>query len=263
MSTTPQPAVTLASLEPQWVKTWVTFVKGHEKFLVIVLGAALAFHFYSKAITAWDQHEQRLDNVAQQQVIATQQKVDSDAAVNKQLADQLAQLKDQFARSEASLRAQIAAETAALRNRTAQDNALPMPQLAQRWSTLLNLQPGNVWATIDTPPGTVLTNDITLTPDAAHATVAELEKVPVLTQQLEQTNTNLTGCKVVAAKQDTVIAGLNTQIADSNTALTAEKTARADDAKLAAAKQRKSWIKGFKVGAIVGFVAGVFAGHSL
>jgi hypothetical protein len=233
----------------------VTFVKGHEKFLMIVLGAALAFHFYSKAITAWDQHEQRLDSVAQQQVVATQQKVDADAVANKALADQLAQMQAQFIISEAQLRSQIAAETAALKNRTAQDNALPLPDLGTRWSTLLNLGAGQIVVTPD--------NKLALTPDASHATVNELEKVPVLTQELTQTTTDLTGCRTLVGKQQDMITGLNNQITDSGAALTAEKAAREADAKLAAAKQKKSWLNGFKVGAIVGFVAGVFAGHTI
>ncbi len=246
MSTSPQPSL-VSVLEPQWVKTWLSFVKGHERLLIIVLGAALAFHFYSKAINAWDAHEQRMDSVAQQQVIATQKQVDADATANKQLAAQLEQMRAQYLATQRQLEAAIAAETAALKNRTAQDNALPLPDLGIRWTTLLDLKPGDIITTYD--------NKLAVTAEASHTTVNELEKVPVLTQQLAQTNVELSGCKTLSTKQDSMIAGLNTQITDSNSALTAEKNARVADAKLAKAAQRKSFVRGFKWGFAAGAAA--------
>jgi hypothetical protein len=234
MSTTP---TLLQTLEPQWVKTYAAFIKAHHTLFIILALAAFSFYGYSKAINAWDAHEQRLDNVAQQKVVA-------DATTNQQLASQLVTLKANFDATQKANQAQITLLLSQLKAQQVKDAALPLPDLGSRWSVLLNLPPAAIEATPD--------NKLTLTSDAAHATVNALEELPVLTNQLALTTATLTGCQQVTTQQDKVIAGLNTQLMDTN-------TARAADQKAAKAAQKKSWLKGFKVGVIVGFVGGLFA----
>ena len=241
MSTPTTPPTLLQTLEPQWVKTYAAFIKAHHTLFIILALAAFGFFGYSKAITAWDHHEQRLDSVAQQKVTA-------DATANQQLLTQLAAQKANF---DATLKANQALVTlllSLLKARQVQDNALPLPDLGARWSTLLNLPPAAIVATPD--------NKLTLTSDASHATVNALEQLPVLTNQLSLATANLAGCQQVTAQQDKVIAGLNTQLTDTN-------TARAADQKAAKAAQKKAWLKGFKWGAIAGFVGGLFVAHKI
>jgi hypothetical protein len=226
---------------PQWIKSWVAFVKGHETLAVVVIAAALTFHFYSKAISAWTDHDKRVATIAQQ-------KVDADTTANAQLTLQLEQMKAQFVAAEARSQAQIAAIVSSLQARQVQDSNLPLPELGQRWTSLLNLKEGDITATSD--------NKMVLTPDAAHVTVNELEKVPALTEELVQSNADLAGCKQVTTKQDEVITGLNKQLTD-------EQGARKADAALAKVQQKKSWIRGFKWGFIGGLVTGLFLGHGV
>jgi hypothetical protein len=53
-----------------------------------------------------------------------------------------------------------------------------------------------------------------------------------------------------------VIAGLNVQLTDTN-------AARLADQKLAKAAQKKAWLKGFKWGAVAGFIGGIFVAHKI
>jgi hypothetical protein len=141
------------------LENYLAFFKSHEKFFIILVVAVFSFFGYSKAISAWDAHEQRLDSVAQQKVTA-------DATATQQLTTQLATLKAQNDASQRANQAQITLLLSQLKQRQVQDNALPLPDLGERWSTLLNLPPAAIVATPD--------NKLTLTSDASHATVSAL-----------------------------------------------------------------------------------------
>ena len=236
------------TLIPTWITTteaivkhWAAFIKAHEKLIIIGLSAALLFHFGEKGLTAWENHDKRIANIAQQ-------KVDTDTAANKALSEQLAQLKLEIAAKNLQLEAQIVASKQKLIVQQKIDQNLPLPELSARWISLLSLQADSV---TPKPDGT-----IAVTTDAAHTTVNELEKVAPLTEQLLDTQNELKGCNTLSAKKDESITGLSKQLTD-------EQTARKDDQKLAAVKQKKAWLSGFKWGAIVGFVGGVVALHKI
>lgn len=242
MSTPSNPVIVpVGSLVPAWVHTYTAFIKAHEKLLIIVAASFLTFHFYSKAINAWNAHEQRQVNLDQQKIDALHQE-------NVTLAQQLADLKiivDNNAKAHA---VQNAASHTQTQQQQQVDQQLPLPDLGQRWATLLNLQPGAITAIPD--------NKLTVTEPAARTTVSALETIPDLTLTLTNTQADLAGCNQVRAKQDEALIGANNE-------LVAEKKARVDDAKLAKAAQRKSWLRGFKWGFVGGFISGVFVGHSV
>ena len=233
-------STTLTTIE-SLVKHWVTFVKGHEKLVMILVFAFLSYHFAMKGFTAWENHDKRVSAIAQQ-------KVDTDTANNKALAEELAQLRVEIAAKNAQLEAKIAVNKQKVIVQQKIDANLPLPDLSKRWETLLVLSEGSI---TPKPDGT-----ITVTTDAAHATVNELEKVPQLTEQVIDTQAELQGCNTLSAKKDDAITGLKGQLAD-------EQTARKDDQKLAKVQQRKAWLRGFKWGAVAGFIGGVFIGHGI
>ena len=241
MSTSSNPVVPPVTLLPHWVYTYAAFLKAHERLLALVVCGVLAFWGYSKGIDYLDRRDAR-------QAIAAQQVVNTDAVTNQQLVGQLAQLRAQVAVDTAQQIAKIKVAQAAASAHQAIDQNLPLPDLASRWVYLANLQPGDITPTAD--------NKLLLTDAGARATVKQLENIPAMTETIVQTDAELAGCNQVSGKKDDVIAGLNKQITD-----TAE--ARKVDAKAAAAAQRKSWLKGFKWGVVVGFVSGVFAGHAI
>lgn len=231
------------SLTPNWIlnteaiiKHWATFIKAHEKLVLIIGVGALLFHFGEKGLNAWENHDKRVATIAQQ-------KVDADTTANKALSEELANLKLEIAAKNLQLEAQITASKQKLIVQQKIDSNLPLPDLSARWESLLALSPGSVTSQ---PNGTVVVSG-----DGAHTTVNEIEKVPQLTEQLLDTQNELKGCAVLSAKKDDAITGLNKQLTD-------EQAARKDDQKLAAVKQKKAWLRGFKWGAIVGFVGGIW-----
>jgi hypothetical protein len=238
MSTTPTPIV---SIVPTWVTAYTTFIKAHEKLLIIIALAAFAFYGFTKAETAWDNHLQRTDD----------KKVAVDNTINQQLASQLETLKANFAATEKANETQITLLLSQLKARQVQDDALPLPQLSSRWAELLGQPTAQIVPTKDIPAGTDITNTVTVSAGAAHATVDALEKLPVLTNQLTLTTADLTVCKQVSAKQDQVIAGLNTTVTDVTKA---RNQAEAD------LQKQKSRNKFF---AILSFVGGMVVGHRL
>ena len=56
-ATTATPATT-----PTVLDNWIALFKAHERFLIIVLTCALAFHFYGAALTAWVNHDKASAN---------------------------------------------------------------------------------------------------------------------------------------------------------------------------------------------------------
>ena len=245
MSTSPNPVSPQTSLlgmiEPSWLHKYAAFIKVHEKLLIVVLCLVAGFYFYSKGIDYLDRRDAR-------QATAAQQVVNADVVTNQQLTSQLSQLREQVSADTAKQISKIKAAQAAATQHQVIDQTLPLPDLANRWAYLVMLQPGDITPTAD--------NKLLLTDAGARATVKQLENIPALTETIVQTDAELAGCNQVSGKKDDVIAGLNKQIAD-----TAE--ARKVDAKAAAAAQRKSWLKGFKWGVVVGFVGGVFVGHAI
>src|SRR5579859_6439636 len=228
MTDTPQNTTIL----PTWITSWAAFIKAHERLIFIVAASLVVWHF-SNNITHW------FDN----RHIAEQAQVDKQIAQqenqNLLIQKQLTQMQANFDETVKSLNAKIDAKKQAVIVQQKVDALLPLPELSTRWENLLSLQPESI---IPQTNGT-----IAVTTDAAHTTVNELEKIPQLTEQVADTQTELKACTTLSAKKDDDITGLTAQVKE-------EKKGRAADAKVAADKQRHSFWKGFKFGAVTGFV---------
>lgn len=235
---TPAPVITLL---PTWVHTWINLVKAHEKMVAILISGFLIFHFYGKTIDTWYNYEKGKSNQAKQVVIVDDQKT-------KILAAQLATMQKQYDTTIRQLQADLVKSQTDLAAREAQDAVLPLPELASHWADLVVAPASSV---VSNPNGTV-----TVTGDVAHTTVSELEKVPALTEQLLDTQNELQGCTKLSTEKDAVIA-------QGTKDLTDEKASHAQDVKTLTAKARKSWLSGFKWGAVAGFVGGIFIGHKI
>jgi len=145
--------------------------------------------------------------------------------------------------------ARRAALATALTKQQKTDAALPVPDLVNRWAQLV---PGTNFA------GAVTSgNNVTVTPSNALQTVQQLEKVPVLTQELANETT-------LKANDDLLIGQQNKNIFDLNASLTgavkldtdhqAQCVALVADVKAKAAKSKRRWF-------IIGYIAG-FASHA-
>jgi len=251
-------AATSTTLIPVWitnaeagVKHWAAFIKAHEKILVIGLSAFLLFHFGSKAITAYDNHIQRVDKIASQAAIskekAAEAQVEIDKANNAALTQQLAQLKATLQSNNSARIVKIKKAQTDTQAQIIKDNTLPMTDLAERWSTLLTLPPKEVTAAND---------GINVSQKAAQATVAQLETIPTTALENQAQAATIQDQSAVISKQDILIAGLDKQIADGGTTLAAEKASHATDVKALKSEigvaKRKYFLKGFKWGFVTG-----------
>ncbi len=142
------------------------------------------------------------------------------------------------------------------------DAALPVPELVNRWA---QLTPGTDFS------GAIGSgNDVMVTPSNALATVQQLEKVPVLAQELSNETTEKTNDDQLLGQANKSIGDLNTQVTTLNASVAGAQKLDADhqaqcqeQIKVVKDKARKSKRRWFEFGFVTGFVSGFFAGHSL
>lgn len=219
------------------LSSYVTFVKAHEKLLIVALGGFLAFHFYGSALNAWIDHDKR-------QATAASQKVVADDTSNATLA---AQVLAQAKKNQADLAdldrkmAQLEASTAA--QKKADDVMIPAA-LAERLQTLLKVGPQDVTAS-------PVTGDLVFTPIAAHIDADALEDLQKAKTDVADLNIELLSEKNLSTLQSQQVVGLQTQIVD-------EKISHKKDVDLERAKGKRSFLRGVRVGIVVG-AAGVEA----
>lgn len=227
----------------------LSWIQRHERILIVALvlgaGSWLGNHYLDNAAAA-----AKLKADATQQVLA--QQVEKNAQLAQQSQAAAAQYQatlSAIAQQNAQLAAAMSNRTIVLQQQQAVDKTLPLPELGQRWSGLLGLAVGSLSAN---------TGGITATPDAARATVAELEQVPVLQANLKDTQKQvqngqeeLSKANVLIGDQQAQVAGLNIEIKDQTKAC----DARVSSVKADAAKSKRNWfLRGAAVGgAVVGY----------
>lgn len=222
--------------------SYITFIKAHEKLIIIVLAAFLLFRTGQGIENIYF----RRDSQIAQQATA---KVNTDASSNKTLDDQLVAAKAQQDAAFQQLNQSIVDATTKLRAQQAADAEATQQQILDRWKLLLPMKPGAVQSNGATDQ---------ITPEAATDTVKALEQIPVLQLQVNDLNAKLVIDDSIIGKQDDLITGLNKQIAD-------EKASHIADVNLEKVKSRHSFLRGFKYGFVAGAVAvegiRVWAGH--
>ena len=243
ITTTTTPTVT--SVTTSWLKQ-------HERLVCLAL--ILAFGCFG--VNKYFDHE---STVKQAQATAAAQVSAADHANSLALASQSAQIAAQYASlvqtlsaENASLNASMAQRQASQKTQVNVDTNLPMVGVSARWSVLLPT----------VTPSAPLTGGISLTETQAHDTLAYMEQVPVLQADLQDETKVAANYLQEVQKSDLLNADLNSQILGlqkENTDLVAKDVA---DVKAAKAEGKKNSVKWFKRGFGIGFLAGLFAGHS-
>lgn len=204
--------------------TYLDWFKTHERFLLIVLAGLLVLHIWGSGLSAWVKHDERLasqaDAATKQVQDALRQQVQNTNALNARI-DQLM--------------AQRAIDTSKQKKI---DDAAQATEVAARISALLRVKPEEVTAS---PADNTLKFDS----QAAHANVDALEDLQQSRADVLDLSTKLGACTTLSNEQ-----GL---------ALTAEKAAHVADVKAEQAKSKTAFLRGFKWGAITGFIGGVAA----
>jgi len=222
------------------VTNWIAFFKAHEKIIIIGIVAFTAFHLYSKGVDTYIQHE----TLKSQQATVV---VKTDDTATKAVQVQLTALQATVATQTATIAKQISQRTQTTTQQQAVDKTLPPTALAQRWAALLHLTSG-----VDPVTG----QQFAVTQDAAVQTVVQLEEVPALSANVASLQTELNNDTTIINKQQQVISQLNTDLID-------ERKSHVDDVNTEKAKARRSFLRGFKFGAVAGFIGGLFVGYHI
>ena len=231
------------------IETYIKFIKAHETILGLVLAAAIIWGVSGKVENIMYHHDNAAESQAQ--IVATAQ-AQKDAALATQVAQQAEQYKelsDKVAAQNAALEQANITLATALAKQQHTDDTMPLPELAQEWTKLVpGMAPNDITFALD-PNG-----QITLTDDAAHKTVDQLEQVPALTQQLANSQAEakndlslLTASNGQVTTLNTEVAGLRLEVTDNQRVCTEELKVQADQYK----KSRWHW---FWAGMAAGFL---------
>jgi DNA mismatch repair ATPase MutL len=234
------------------VTATTSWIKQHERTVICAMFLAVTLFLGGKFL------DREAVKAQANATVATQVAADAKLAA-QQAAQQVAQTQAQYQamldalqKQNAALAQAVAQRNVVLVQQQAVDKTLSPTQLTQRWAALVpNTQP------------TVTPTGVAVTTADAQLTVAQLENVPVLTQNLkDQTeiaqnlNQELVGAGKVNNALGNQISALNLQITDDDRACKADVASVKADA-------RKGKLRWFKIGYVSGLVSGLWLGHAV
>ena len=252
---TPVPKTTTTTPAPTQGWAWL---KAHEILVALVLLLAVGVWGYGRFLDASSSKAEARANTAEQALVAQKAQDAQNAAQILTLTQQYQQLTATLATQNASLAASLASRQTAQAAQQATDAHLAPSALATRLQQLANTLPEEVALAPD--------GKIDLTQSGAVKVTQTLEQIAPLQADLKDTQATLGATQAAKAQADTLIAAQGTQITGLNLAMTdQDKACKTEIAsvKADAKKSKWSWFKrGFVVGAVTGFVGGVFSGHA-
>jgi len=247
-TTTSSGAVTPSSPLTTTETTVISWIKLHERLIIVAL-------IIGASIFGFQKYADIRANDASAKVQAAQAQVTAQKAADAQLAAQVQQTTQQYQALVSTLTAQnnqlaasVVARNTALTQQQTTDRTMPLPQLATRWAADAGFDVSKLQATA---------SSLTVEQDAVAATVEQLDSIPVLQANLTDTQSELTNTKtelsdanVLVGQQKQEITGLTQQNADQ---------VKADNAEIAnvKAQARRSRLKWFGAGVVVGFIGGI------
>src|SRR6267142_4514926 len=116
---------------------YITFIKSHEKLIIIALAGFLLYRTGQGIDNAWIRHEDHQATQAHTAVV-------TDTQTNKDLSTNLEQLRQDAAKQTALLNGEIEQKLSALEKQQKQDSQATQQQILDRWKVLLPLKPGAV-----------------------------------------------------------------------------------------------------------------------
>lgn len=222
------------------------FLKAHERLIIVILAAVLLAGFYTKAIAYLASRDQNAANAAQAVLQAQVTANEKEATDAKQMLQQYEQLTSQLiANNNAILLGQKQLAAVTQKHQTA-DQTLPPPQLAARWTNLLQVAPTTVQ-----PSG----QGYVVTPDTAVKTVTQLETIPELQSDLAGDQTIISNNQKQIGEQSNVVTTLQGQIVGLNIQIADQTKFCSDQITAVKAQARKSKLKWFIGGFVAGFVS--------
>lgn len=231
--------------------TALTWLQKHERIVIVFLVLLAGTWLGQKYLDVRANRDKQAATVAVQQL-------NDQKSQNAQLSTQVAQLNAQYTTLNAQLSAQNAQLIASMSNRVVvlhdqqqTDKALPLPDLGNRWADLAKIAPTDISET---------TAGITVDDAGARSTVSQLEQVPVLAENLKDTQEIAANSQKELDSANTLIDGLHSQVSGLNTEITDGQKACTAEIASTNATANKSKSKWFKIGLGIGFVAGLLTG---
>lgn len=238
---TPAPAVV-----PSTTSTVSGYLKVHQALIIAVLAGLLIWFLAGKVESAIAAHDNA--TLAAQQVVTAAQ-VKANQALAAQVAEQAAQYKtlaDTVEKQNAALEQANVSLATALTKQQKTDTTLTLPDLATRWNTLIPATVGGL---------SVNNGQLAITDTAAHATVNELERVPVLQGELTNSQSEKINVDKLLTASTAQVDTLNSSVKGLSLQITDNDKVCKDQLSVVTADARKSKRKWFYAGFITGFIA--------
>jgi hypothetical protein len=227
-------------------------IQSHKLLIIFILGFILVWFLSGKIQGILADHD---DKTLQAQKLLTDAQVKANAQIAAQVqsdADQLQVLTAKVQVQDAKLIAANAALASALSKQQKTDATLPLPDLAVRWGQLVP----NVNPTANS------SGTISITSTGALNTVNQLEKIPILTQELSNETAKNDSDATLLTNESRNIVDLNFQMSGLNKLIADNSTQCEIQIKVVKAQSAKSKRKWFIFGYVSGFISGLYA-HAL
>jgi len=194
------------------------------------------------------------------QVVALTATVEQDKQNVAGLANSALQAQEQLKTALSTLQGQKIAQAKAVQQ---QSTILAQNQAADKTDTAAELASRIGTLVPDAKSGiTTTTYGVLLNPTASYSVTSALEEVPVLTQELSYDQQVLKDDTDALAVSTKVNADLLAQIAGMKSEEVAQQKQAAAELSAEKLKTKKAFRKGFKIGAVVGFIGGLFVPHA-
>ena len=219
------------------------YVKLHERLIGLVLAAAVIWGVSGKIESVVAKHDKSQETQAQIVANAQQSKDAALATQAAQQAEQYKELSDKVAAQNAALEQANITLATALAKQQHTDATLPPTELVARLNTL-----------VPTASATVTPSGIALPEAGAVSVVQQLEQVPVLTQELANSQAETKNDLSLLTASNAQVATLNTEVSGLRLEITDDKTVCQDQIKVVKADAAKSKRRWFLIGVVAGFL---------
>ena len=240
---TPPPVPSVVHITPSPSAGWA-WLKAHEKLFIFIFGFVLLWFVAGKVENIIAAHDNANLTAVKATLAAQTEANQATAALVAQQAAYMKALTAKYQSQDAALVQQNATLLQLLAKQQKADSAMSVSELAARWTAL-----------VPTAGVSLVNGQIALTDVGAHATVSQLEQVPVLTTELENEKTVTANVQslLTASNQQVLtlgqrVDGLNLQLGDADKVCTAQISV----IKAQARKSKRRW---FIAGFITGFIS--------
>lgn len=219
------------------------YIKKHEKIIIIGMVLFVSFYLGNKYINYEANKADEKVAILQNQINKDQQLLSQQEQQTQLDRQQYQQALEKLTKQNQALLNTIEEDNKVLKQNQQVDANLPLPDLANRWKVLADIQ-DNI---ITSPTG------ITVTEPAARLTVQQLEKVPVLTDQLNKETQVANNNQDMLNKSQVLNNDLTKQLDSANILLSDTKKkcdAQISQVKADSHKKERNWfLRGLGIGA--------------